>query len=335
MKILLYCELEKLYSKSGIGRALRHQIKALETAGIEYTTDPNDDFDILHINTYMFNSKFLLNKVKKTNKPIIFHAHSTEEDFRNSFIFSNQLSPIFKKHLIKMYSEADELITPTPYSKSILESYGLKQKINVISNGIDLNRFAYSEEKKRAFYNYFSLKKEDKIIMSVGLLFKRKGILDFFEIAKHFPNYKFIWFGSINHLTLTNEIKKAIANKPDNVIMPGYVKGAIIEGAYLAADLFVFPSYEETEGIVVLEALASRIPVILRNIPVYKPWLKHGENVYFANDNNEFIKYIDDFYNDQLIDLTDAAYKVALERSIEKIGIKLKEIYTRLYENRK
>ena len=45
--------------------------------------------------------------------------------------------------------------------------------------------------------------------------------------------------------------------------------------------------------------------------------------------------YIDDFYNDQLIDLTDAAYKVALDRSIEKIGIKLKEIYTRLYENRK
>ena len=40
-----------------------------------------------------------------------------------------------------------------------------------------------------------------------------------------------------------------------------------------AADAFFFPSREETEGIVVLEALASHQDVVVRDIPVYKGWL--------------------------------------------------------------
>lgn len=51
MKVLLFFEGEKVISTSGIGRALKHQKQALTMAGIEYTLDPNDDFDILHINT--------------------------------------------------------------------------------------------------------------------------------------------------------------------------------------------------------------------------------------------------------------------------------------------
>ena len=51
MKVLLYFENEKMIRKSGIGRALEHQKKALELNGIEYTTNPNDKYDIAHVNT--------------------------------------------------------------------------------------------------------------------------------------------------------------------------------------------------------------------------------------------------------------------------------------------
>jgi 1,2-diacylglycerol-3-alpha-glucose alpha-1,2-glucosyltransferase len=47
MKVLLYFELAKAISKSGIGRALKHQQKALSLVGVETTTDPNDDYDFL------------------------------------------------------------------------------------------------------------------------------------------------------------------------------------------------------------------------------------------------------------------------------------------------
>lgn len=80
---------------------------------------------------------------------MIYHAHSTEEDFRNSFIGSNQLAPLVKKYLISLYSKADHLITPTPYSKTLLEGYGIKVPISAISNGIDLSRFYPSEAKEK------------------------------------------------------------------------------------------------------------------------------------------------------------------------------------------
>ena len=63
MKVCLYFEGEKVIQTSGIGRAFKHQKAALESAGIEYTIDLDDDYyDILHINTVGPNS---LNAISK------------------------------------------------------------------------------------------------------------------------------------------------------------------------------------------------------------------------------------------------------------------------------
>lgn len=335
MKVLLYFEGQNAISTSGIGRALKHQMKALETVGVDYTLDPYDDYDVLHINTYFLNSKFVINKARKMNKAVIYHAHSTEEDFRNSFVFSNQLSPLYKKHLISLYSKADELITPTPYSKNILQSYGINVPINVISNGINLERYKYNEEKVKAFLKYFNLKNDDIVIMGVGLLFERKGIIDFIEVAKRFPSYKFIWFGDTPSISITRNVKEAISKRPINVIMPGYVKGPIIEGAYLFSKCFLFPSYEETEGIVVLEALASKCLTIVRNIGVFDPWLKDNENVLMGKDVNDFEEKIKYAILNDLNKIKEEGYKTASDRCIENIGKQLKEVYERVYQGKR
>ena len=171
MKILLYFEGEKILAKSGIGRALDHQKRALSEVGIEYTLDADcSDYDILHINTYGVNSHRMVRKARKLGKKVIYHAHSTEEDFRNSFIGSNQLAPLVKKYLISLYSKADHLITPTPYSKTLLEGYGIRVPISAISNGIDLSRFYPSEEKEQKFrfvWDYFLNAKESLILLKL------------------------------------------------------------------------------------------------------------------------------------------------------------------------
>ena len=331
MKILLYFENQNVMSISGIGRARRHQMMALESQGIEYTLDPFDDYDILHINTYLQNSESIIKKARKEGKPVIYHAHSTKEDFRDSFVFANAISPFFNKYLVDHYKMADEIITPTPYSKKLLESYGIDLPITAISNGIDLNRFYPDEEKVRAFYNYFGLSKEDKIVFSVGLLFDRKGIKDFFDVAKKLPQYKFIWFGTTPDLTITADVKKAIKERPFNVIMPGYVKGAVIEGCYQAADCFFFPSYEETEGIVVLEALASKANVLVRDIGVFDPWLTDKVNCYKGHNNDEFAELVEKIVEKKIPCLKEKGYKVAQSKSIEEIGKQLKEVYERVY----
>ena len=90
MKVLLYTEGAKAIRKSGLGKAIEHQKKALELAKVDYTLNKHDDYDILHINTYFPTSYLLAKKAKKKGKKIVYHAHSTEEDFKDGFIFCKQ-----------------------------------------------------------------------------------------------------------------------------------------------------------------------------------------------------------------------------------------------------
>ena len=330
MKVLLYQRGEKALSKSGIGRAMKHQVRALTEAGVPFTTDENDSYDIVHINTVDLAARAMANKARKEGKKVVYHAHSTEEDFRNSFIFSNQLSPLFKMHIISSYELGDYILTPTPYAKQILESYGIEKPIQAVSNGIDLARFTHDDSKVKAFREYFNLPEDRKVIISVGLYFERKGLPDFMEVARALPEYTFIWFGHTPLASVTSKVRDAIREKPNNVILPGYIKGDIIEGAYASADVFFFPSYEETEGIVVLEALASRCQTIVRDIGVYDPWLVHEESCYKGNSIRDFVYLIRAYLRDELPSTTEAAYKVAEERSIKEIGIQLKDVYERV-----
>ena len=327
MKILLYTENEKLVRKSGLGKAIKHQMKALELTGIEYTTNPKDDFDILHINTYFPYSYELAVKAKKEGKKIVYHAHSTEEDFRNGFVFSKQVSPLFKKWIIKCYSLGDVIVTPTQYSKRILESYGIDRKIYAISNGIEINKFKRNEELGKKFRETYGYQKEDKIVIGIGLYIERKGIVDFVELAKRMPEYKFIWFGFSPLSAATKSVRDAVNTKLDNLIFAGYVESEMIIGAMSGCDVYIFPTLEETEGIPIVEACACKCKAIIRDIPVFNDWLKDGINVYKAKNEDEFEIKIKKVINNELPDLTEEAHKVAEERSLEIVGKQLKEVY--------
>lgn len=65
MKVLLYTEGEKMTSNSGLGKAIKHQMKALESANVEYTTNLKDDYDIIHINFYGPRSYHLAKKAHR------------------------------------------------------------------------------------------------------------------------------------------------------------------------------------------------------------------------------------------------------------------------------
>ena len=327
MKVLLYTENEKVIGKSGLGKAIKHQIKALNLAGIDYTTNKNDDYDILHINTYFPASYLLCKKAKKMGKRIVYHAHSTEEDYRDGFIFGRITSKLFKKWLIKCYSMGDVLVTPTEYSKKLLDSYGMNKKIYAISNGIEIEKFKRDEKLGLEFRKKYGFSKEDKVIIGIGLYIRRKGIVDFVELAKRMPEYKFIWFGYSPLAAATNDVKKAVNTKLDNLTFAGYVESKYIMGAMSGCDLYLFPTLEETEGIPAIEACACKCKTLIRDIPVFDGWLEDGVNVYKAKDIDEFYEKIPKIINGELPDLTNKAYEVAIDRSLEVVGEKLKDVY--------
>lgn len=334
MRILLYTENYKSISKSGLGKAIKHQMKALDDNHIEYITNPkNNDYDIAHINFYGPKSYLLAKKSKKMGKKVVYHAHSTEEDFRNSFILSNQIAPLFKWWICKCYKLGDVIIAPSPYTKRVLEKYNLNRPIYPISNGIDLKQFEKDEKLAKKFRDYFKFKDTDKVIISCGIYIERKGILDFVELAKRMPEYKFVWFGSSPLKYSTNKIKDAVNTKLDNLYFPGYVESDLLKGGYSGADLFLFPTFEENEGIPILEAATSKINILVRDIPTFEDWLIDNENVYKAKNVDEFEYKIRKILNKELPNLTKNAYKIAKDRDISKIGKDLIALYSSLLDN--
>ena len=327
MKVILYTENEKIISKSGLGKAIKHQMNALKAVNIEYTTNPKDDFDIAHINFYGLKSYRLAKKLKKQGKKIVYHAHSTEEDFRNSFIFSNQVSKLFKKWLIKCYTLGDAIITPTEYSKKLLQSYGIKNDIYVVSNGVELKNFGHDEKAGREFRKKYNFKKEDKIIVGIGLYIERKGIIDFVELAKQMSEYKFIWFGYSPLIFSRKNVRKAVNTKPNNLTFAGYVEQETICQALNGCDVYIAPTYEETEGITIIEAASCKTNMVVRDIPVFDGWLVDGKNVYMARNVSEFKNKIEGIVSGELPSLVQEAYNIAEERKSEKIGEKLKNVY--------
>ena len=171
MKVLLYTEGMDKVGKSGLGKAVKHQIRSLEENNIEYSLDPKDidSCDIVHINWYLLKSYKLAKKAHKLGKKVVYHAHSTEEDFKNSFILSNQVSKIFKWWISKCYRLGDVIITPTEYSKRLLSNYGLNRKIYAISNGLDTKFFERDDKKGKEIRKKYGYNDNDKVIMGVGL----------------------------------------------------------------------------------------------------------------------------------------------------------------------
>ena len=332
MKVLLYTEGLKTISKSGLGKAIQHQKKALDYAGVNYTLNLNDDYDILHINTYFPKSYLLAKKAKKRGKKIVYHAHSTEEDYKNGFIFSKSTSKLFKKWLIKCYRLGDVIITPTLYSKKLLQGYkGLENKIIYdVSNGIELEFFKKDKKLGEKFRKDYGYTKDDKVIFGIGLYIERKGIVDFVELAKRLPEYKFIWFGYSPLAATTKKVRKAVETKLDNLTFAGYVEQDVIKGAMSGGDLYLFPTLEETEGIPIIEACACKTDAIIRDIPIFNDWLIDGKNVYKAKDVDEFEKKIKLFFKGKLPSVAEKSYEVAKERDLKKIGEKLKKIYNTL-----
>ena len=327
MKIYIYSGGEKLVGRSGVGQAIRHQRECLRRSGVPTTDRWTQDAAAVHVNTILPDSVFAALGAKLRGRKVIWYGHSTMEDFRSSFKGSNALAPLFKRWITFCYSLGDVVLTPTEYSKQLLEGYGLKKPVYSISNGVDTGFFKPDSAARAAFRARYGLGREEKVVVSVGHTIARKGVTEFLDLAERLPDVRFIWFGWTNPKLIPQEIAQAIQHAPANVLFPGYVDREKLREAYQGADVFAFLSHEETEGIVVLEALACGIPTVLRDIPVYGGWLQDGENVYKTSDNDGFQRIVSGLLDGTLRDITSAGRAVAESRSLEQVGKCLKEIY--------
>ncbi len=319
-----------LVRKSGVGQAIVHQSNILRTMNVETSGKYQDREGIVHINTVFPDSVAEALRAKRRGQRVVWFAHSTQEDFRNSFPGSNLLAPLFRRWITFCYQIGDVIITPTEYSKKLLKSYGIKKTVYVLSNGVDTDYFTPDQSARMKLRENFLLDKSAKVVISAGIPIERKGILEFIEAAKKMPDVTFLWYGNLSRSLIKKKVQDAIDTAPGNFCFMGYVPQSELRTAYQAADAFLFLSHEETEGIVVLEALACQTPVILRDIPVYEGWLRDRESAYKIKNDDEIIACIRDVLDcssDEADNVKRRGRGVAESRDYKLSGKQLLHIY--------
>lgn len=324
-----------MLKRTGIMSAYRNHRQALDAAGLFYTEDPTDEHDVLHLHWIGPRSYYHLQQAKRSGKPVVITAHSTAGTCKGSVTLSELINPFAQAYLRHIYNKADLLIAPTPYTKSLLQGHGIKTLTKVISNGVDVSRFSPNLHARECFRQKFGL--SDLIVLSVGQVIPRKGVLDFLDVAKSLPEFEFLWIGErlSPWLSFYPLMHYRIEHAPRNVHFLGFIEH--IEEIYAAADIFFFPSYEETQGLVLLEAAAMGLPIVLRDIPIYQQGFIHGINCLKGHTIAEFIDAIKLLASSKELRrcLGSEALKLAYSHRLDQISNQYKVLYETLLERKK
>jgi glycosyltransferase involved in cell wall biosynthesis len=170
---------------------------------------------------------------------------------------------------------ADHIIAVSEYNKKLLINYGIEpEKISVISNGIKLTSAKKNMKLREDARAILGLKSSETLVIGLGVSIYRKGVDLFVDIAEKMLNVRFIWIGkrfSTAFLSHSSFLKKKFAQaiKMPNCQFAGYVSYKTLIGLFNAADIFLFPTREENQGIAFLEAILYGKPAVISDHPVF------------------------------------------------------------------
>ncbi|RBI64379.1 glycosyltransferase family 1 protein [halophilic archaeon] len=330
MLVSHYFEWEE-YITGGHVQSVKNQRKVMDRRGIEYTTEPILDADVLHLNNMGPRSLYYARRARERDCRVLVHTHQTAEDFRESFAFSNALARPMKPYLRYAYSLGDHLVCPSEHNRAVVADYAPDAPKTVISNGFDPDLLTGYEDLRAEYLDRYDL--DPPVVFNVGHVIKRKGLESFVETARAMPELDFVWFGYLNptggkldRLLRSRETTELVESAPDNCTFTGYVDD--IRGAYAAGDVFFWPSKNENEGIALLEAMSCGKPLVVRDIDTYR-WLEDGYHCLKAE--RDFAPQLDALKDpDRRERLGRNAKEKSEEFTIERVGDDLEALYRSL-----
>jgi len=163
-------------------------------------------------------------------------------------------------------NRTDLVIVPSTPIVEVLRGYGVKKPIEVLPTGIELKQFRKLDEQTRyLFLKKYHLPPEKKILLFVGRLAEEKNLLFLLEcfqkITKQSKDAHLVLVGSGPlEPIIRKEIERLGLVK--KVILTGFLPKPETNKFFGTATLFLFPSTTETQGIVLVESLASGTPAI-------------------------------------------------------------------------
>jgi glycosyltransferase involved in cell wall biosynthesis len=241
-----------------------------------------EKIDILHNIIPTPSSAIATRVAKALGIRVVTHSHSQPENIFLHFpkvMPKEALNKAYYKFMYWLYNQADAIIYPTEFAKKLFPGLDEKLRTEVISNGVDTKHF--QPVPTDPFRERFGLDQGKKHILFVGRFHPEKSIDTLIKaaplIVEKCPEA---------HITLVGfghqeEKMKRLAEKlavEKHITFCGKVSDEELVMAYSLADLFVLPSLAELEGMVVLEAMACGIPILIAEA-------KNSASVFFVDGN--------------------------------------------------
>ena len=304
------------------------------------------NLDVIHSQTEFGIGTFARLVAMELDIPIVHTYHTLYEEYLNS-LTKNKIKYMvngFVEYLAEYYCDSSigELIVPTAKTKEIFKKqYKFKREVHVIPNGIDLDKFSIENINKKEIEKIkkqYGIKDTDFVIMYVGRLGPEKNITFLAraqkQIVKKHKNCKLVIVGEG---PMKNELEKITSSIRENVIFTGKIPQSDIQYYYRLADVFATASKFETQGLTVIEALASGVCALCILDDSFKDALIDNVNGNFFETEKEYVDLVDKLMTDEklLNKYKKNAIKTANEHSYLTFGDKVLEVYELAIKNNK
>ena len=249
-----------------------------------------EQYDIVHIHTPFVAHYLGLKLAHLLNVPVVETYHTFFEDYLHHYL------PIIPKSIARSLARfvsrrqcnaVDAIISPSQPMLDVLRDYGVKSKANVVPTGLQAHSFEKANGKN--FREKYGIALDRPMGLFVGRVAFEKNISfllrTWAEVIKKQPDALLVIAGEGPAEKSLHALGKAL-NLEDNLKFIGYLdRETELNACYAAADIFVFSSLSETQGLVLLEAMAQGTPVVAIAELGTKSILVEGKGTLIAPEN--------------------------------------------------
>lgn len=321
----------------GVGSAYLEQVKLVSEGAPELFDVHINSFkkaDIIHTHT-VDPQNFI--KMKSSRKACVCYVHFLPDTLNGSIQLPKALFSVFKKYVVSFYKSADYLIVVNPTFMDELEKYDIpREKMVYIPNYVSKEDFYLKPtEERNEIRKKYGIDPNAFVVIGVGQVQTRKGVLDFVDVAKRLPDVQFVWCGGFSFGKITDgyeELKEVVDNPPENVKFLGIIQRSEMNDMYNISDVLFMPSYNELFPMAILEAVNLHVPLVLRDLELYRDIL--FEKYERGDDNEAFAQEIQRLYEDHefYVSCQEHSKEISEFYCKENVLQIWKDFYTKVYE---
>lgn len=224
--------------------------------------------DVRHIHTV---GPYSLAQLLRSGSKVI-SGHVVPASFVGSLAGTKYWLKAAEAYLRWFYNRAAVVIAVSEATRDELRAIGVTSRIEVVHNMIDTSQYKTTPADKRRARKKLDIPADATVISSNGQVQPRKRVDAFLEIARKLPDMTFVWVGGMPFGKVAADsakMQREIDNAPENVRFTGVVPLEDVREYFAASDIFLSTSDQETFGIAIVEAAASGLPIVLRDIHDY------------------------------------------------------------------